>query len=434
MGGLAAAGITGVCLYLLLKREEEWKLQRQRGLSSSKQVVIDVKIPKESVGVVIGREGSNIREIQAKTDTRINFKDELETGTHRVASIRGLSEDCQMAEILIHQTIANQPRIERLTMFVPVSCVGRIIGRQGDNIREIQRISGCRVDVERGDHSSTIERKVTLKGTSQQLSAAKKLIEEKVEDAESMRERTVSSRQPRVRNQQPLFLSYQDDAAEEVNHGDIGCKQEVLELLGGDNVLEVFVSGVESPGEFYVQKIGRGGTDLDKLTEEMTLFYNDETNIKLMAVDSAEAGDIVAAKFTEEENFYRAKIVSVEENTYDFSQSTVELFYLDFGDSDQKPITEIYQLKTDFLRLNFQAIKVSLANVRPAQGSSWSEESIDLFCQMTHCARWKMLWAKIQEYNEENVPIVELIDSSQNETNIGQELIKLGVAAQVGNQ
>ena len=99
VGGLAAAGITGVCLYLLLKREEEWKLQRQRGVSSSKQVVIDVKIPKESVGVVIGREGSNIREIQAKTDTRINFKDELETGTHRIASIRGLAEDCQMAEV-----------------------------------------------------------------------------------------------------------------------------------------------------------------------------------------------------------------------------------------------------------------------------------------------------------------------------------------------
>lgn len=27
----------------------------------SKQVVIDVKIPKDSVGVVIGRQGSNIR-------------------------------------------------------------------------------------------------------------------------------------------------------------------------------------------------------------------------------------------------------------------------------------------------------------------------------------------------------------------------------------
>ena len=38
VGGLAAAGLTGVCLYLLLKQEDEWKLRRQRGVSSSRQV------------------------------------------------------------------------------------------------------------------------------------------------------------------------------------------------------------------------------------------------------------------------------------------------------------------------------------------------------------------------------------------------------------
>ena len=80
------------------------------------------------------------------------------------------------------------------------------------------------MDVERDAQGTAIERKITLKGTSQQLSAAKKLIEEKVEDAEAVRERMVSSRQPRVRTQQPLFLSYQDDAAEESSVGDIGKK------------------------------------------------------------------------------------------------------------------------------------------------------------------------------------------------------------------
>ena len=80
------------------------------------------------------------------------------------------------------------------------------------------------MDVERDAHGTAIERKITLKGTSQQLSAAKKLIEEKVEDAEAVRERMVSSRQPRGRTQQPLFLSYQDDAAEESSVGDIGKK------------------------------------------------------------------------------------------------------------------------------------------------------------------------------------------------------------------
>lgn len=48
---------------------------------------------------------------------------------------RGLSEDVQMAEILIHQTISQQPRLETLTMTVPSGCCGRIIGRQGDTIK-----------------------------------------------------------------------------------------------------------------------------------------------------------------------------------------------------------------------------------------------------------------------------------------------------------
>ena len=69
--------------------------------------------------------------LQAKTETRINFKDELETEEYRVAAIRsgeielesfswatllmlklirGSPDGAQMAEILIHQTIAQQPR------------------------------------------------------------------------------------------------------------------------------------------------------------------------------------------------------------------------------------------------------------------------------------------------------------------------------------
>lgn len=424
VGGIAVAGISGICLYLLLRREEEWRSQRQSNISSSKQVVIDVKIPKESVGVVIGREGSNIKEIQAKTDTRINFKDELETETHRVAGIRGLPADVSYAEILIHQTIANQPRLERVTMYVPVSSVGRIIGRQGDNIRVIQTVSGCKVDVERAEVGSTaLERKVMLKGTSQQISQAKKMIEEKVSDGEWMRNSVTNSRQPRVKTTQPLFLNYQDDSNEEANIN-IGWKQEALELIGGDNVMEVFVSGVESPSEFYVQKIGSRSVELDKLTAEMTQFYEEETNRKLMSLSAVEAGDVVAAKFSDEENYYRAKIVSVEENSYDYDQSTVELFFVDYGDSDTRGIADIFELKTEYLKLKFQAIKVSLAGVKPYPGPTWSDQSIEYFCQISHSAMWKDVLAKIKGYNEENVPSVELIDSSQNGLNIGEELIR----------
>jgi polyribonucleotide nucleotidyltransferase len=48
-------------------------MQRVRTLQP---VVIEVKIPKGYVGVVIGRGGSCVKDIQEKTDTRIRFKDD----------------------------------------------------------------------------------------------------------------------------------------------------------------------------------------------------------------------------------------------------------------------------------------------------------------------------------------------------------------------
>ena len=80
--------MTGVCLYLLLKKDEEWSDERSH--VTSRHVVLEVctyhhlkilklfkvsylpdsmqvKIPKDSVGIVIGRQGANIREIQVKT-------------------------------------------------------------------------------------------------------------------------------------------------------------------------------------------------------------------------------------------------------------------------------------------------------------------------------------------------------------------------------
>lgn len=65
--------------------------------------------------------------------------------------ISGHPEDAQLAEILIHQTIANQPRLETLELRVPVQVVGRIIGRQGENIRRMQMQSRCKIDVDRND-------------------------------------------------------------------------------------------------------------------------------------------------------------------------------------------------------------------------------------------------------------------------------------------
>ena len=64
--------------------------------------------------------------------------------------ISGSQEDAQLAEVLIHQCLANQPRLETLELRVPSSYCGRLIGRGGETVRRMQSQSGCKIDIERG--------------------------------------------------------------------------------------------------------------------------------------------------------------------------------------------------------------------------------------------------------------------------------------------
>ena len=155
-------------------------------------------------------------------------------------------------------------------------------GGDVSSCRDIQRISGCRIDVDRMD-SASFERKIVMRGTSKQLSVAKELIQEKVAEEEQMRGGGVTSRQPRLgRHNQPLFLSYQEEGA--VESAAPAQPQEQLRAAASDNCIEVYVSGVESPGQFWVQKVGPHSVELDKLTQNMTDFYAEDSNRKLMSV------------------------------------------------------------------------------------------------------------------------------------------------------
>ena len=156
MGVAAAAGIVGVaaigagtCIYLLSKEDEEFKNTTKAPHSSSRPVHIHVQVPTDHVGKVIGRGGRNLKEIEVKTNTRIHFKDELETDDFRLLDISGLPEDVKFAEVLIYQIIANYPAQDRLVIDIPTAYIGNVIGRDGDVVRSLEARSGCKIDVER---------------------------------------------------------------------------------------------------------------------------------------------------------------------------------------------------------------------------------------------------------------------------------------------
>ena len=138
-----------------------------------------------------------------------------------------------MAEILIHQTISQQPRVETLTMYVPGRAVGRIIGKGGENVIEIQRVSKCKVDIDRGALGEGMEKKIVLKGASEHISMAKQLIEDKVKEEDIMRS-NVGVRQPRVNHNREKYK------IEETIFDD--GEQEKLQPIGSENCIEEIVS------------------------------------------------------------------------------------------------------------------------------------------------------------------------------------------------
>lgn len=122
-----------------------------------------MKVPKDMVRALIGRNGKNIKLIQEQSNTRINFKDR-DGSDDKLCVIRGSIEACNVAENLILDFINNQPVLESEDIWVPVVCIGKIIGRCGEKISDIRSLSGAKLIV--GDDEQCLPTKrVIIKGT-----------------------------------------------------------------------------------------------------------------------------------------------------------------------------------------------------------------------------------------------------------------------------
>ena len=130
-----------------------------------------------------------------------------------------------------------------------------------------------------------------------------------------------------------------------------------------DAIVEVYVCSISDPSCFYVQKVGPTSVALDKLGQDMTSFY--DQNSESMKLDKVEKGTIVATKNSLDGTWYRAKVTTIVTDEYDDSIVNVEVDFVDFGDYESKSIQELCQIKQEFLKLKFQAIPASMAEIKP---------------------------------------------------------------------
>jgi tudor domain-containing protein 2 len=464
--GLGVA-VSGVSLYLLFKSDDDYfdSNQKKRSITTSHQTVTRIRVPEEYIGAVIGHKGVQIKRIQTETNTKIHSEDNTTNGMNnsnnlsdgsKYLVIKGLPENRASAELVINQIIEEQKSIITKRFSIPTQAVGRIIGKNGDNIRYLCDSSGAKIKVDRTHQkSSGIYSPLIITGTEEQIQKAQQLINEEIAKNERYLQNrsNTSGYKPQNHLTNACLLSLEDGLSDsEIDFDKYVAK---LELNNDNQLIDVFVSAVKSPNHFYLQLAGHKGIQLDQLMEEMTDYYEVEENRANNKPNEVKVGDIVSVPYEFDEHWYRARVISVEDKPYSVDESKVGIFYLDYGDEALIKRKQICCLKDDLLRrLPFQAIECSLSGVGPKYQIDWSEDAINSFKELTHMALWKTIYAKVIEirpngkHEKTFVELIDIIsitntansntsDDDWNSTqtsktlNIGEEMIRKGFGVRI---
>eukprot|EP00270_Netrium_digitus_P005031 TRINITY_DN1654_c0_g2_i1.p1 TRINITY_DN1654_c0_g2~~TRINITY_DN1654_c0_g2_i1.p1 ORF type:complete len:341 (-),score=46.04 TRINITY_DN1654_c0_g2_i1:855-1853(-) len=157
-------------------------------------------VPNAKVGLVIGKGGETIKNLQHQSGARIQVTRDADADPRvptRQVALMGTLEQINKAQQLIEEVISEAssgsgagmpsrgfsavaPPGESIQIKVPNSKVGLIIGRGGESIKSLQQRSGARIQVQ-SDRETTpgsTERLITLIGSKKQTDMAADLVKE----------------------------------------------------------------------------------------------------------------------------------------------------------------------------------------------------------------------------------------------------------------
>jgi far upstream element-binding protein len=167
-----------------------------------------IMVPDRTVGLIIGRHGETIRDLQERSGCHINIVSENKSVNGlRPVNLIGPPAAARHAKELILEIVesdsrnGNNPAAGRAprgesfgggggggekindSIYVPSDAVGMIIGKGGETIREMQNMTGCKINVNQSSGPGEVEREIGLVGTRDSIARAKRAIEEKVDAA-----------------------------------------------------------------------------------------------------------------------------------------------------------------------------------------------------------------------------------------------------------
>ncbi|KAF9094118.1 hypothetical protein BGX23_002501 [Mortierella sp. AD031] len=185
--------------------------------------------------------------------------------------------------------------------------------------------------------------------------------------------------------------------------------------------LDVVVSEIVSGGHFYVQIINQNIQSLEKMMSELGIHHKNAST----APESwkPRAGEIVSAKFTEDDQWYRAKVLrNVPES------KSVEVIYVDYGNSETIPLTRVVPLPKQFSSLPQQAQEAVLSYVKvPELKEDYGLEAANRFRDLVSGRQL----VGVVEQREHNVMHLTLYDpnvSQDPDRSLNAELVRDGLA------
>ncbi|CAO3591491.1 unnamed protein product [Absidia cylindrospora] len=173
---------------------------------------VKLDVPSNKVGLVIGRGGDTIRDLEERSGAKIKVLTENpgDRSSVRTVSIVGDKHATEKAKSLVEDIINNDQNqgyhdhrshdgggggggygrpdggaVD--TVRIPKEFVGLIIGRGGETVRALQEESGARIVVDKYGDPHADQKTLTIHGTPETIAIAKDLITEKVESGQNAR-------------------------------------------------------------------------------------------------------------------------------------------------------------------------------------------------------------------------------------------------------
>ncbi|KAL9060605.1 MAG: hypothetical protein Q9162_000556 [Coniocarpon cinnabarinum] len=189
-----------------------------------------IMVPDKTVGLIIGRRGETIQDLQDRSGCHVNITSENKSvGGYRPVNLIGTQQAAARAREMIYEIVDSDQRQnsqggsgssndhgggsaepsrfassapapnygpsqyanapfdpygtsapkETENIIVPSEAVGMIIGKGGETIKDMQNVSGCKVNVSQ-PQGADIERSIELIGSRPAIEHARRLINEKV--------------------------------------------------------------------------------------------------------------------------------------------------------------------------------------------------------------------------------------------------------------